>query len=160
MGHKSKLQPRSSSLFLLELIIAIMMFALASSVCVQLFVKSHNMSADSLELNNAVNECCTVADIINSSESQAGAADALTSYYKYNTLTTNEKKAARTDSFETWLGKDYRQCRRDKAQYVITANLHSDGRLIESTISAYPVDSNEMIYRLETNHAVKEVPRG
>lgn len=44
-----------SSLFLLELMIAILFFALASSVCLQIFVKSYKVSQSSENLNHAVN---------------------------------------------------------------------------------------------------------
>lgn len=43
-----------TGLFLMELILAVLFFALAGSVCIQLFVKSHVISARSVELNNSV----------------------------------------------------------------------------------------------------------
>lgn len=47
--HTSK-----SSLFLMELIIAVLFFALASSICTQLFVKAHTINRDSTALNHSV----------------------------------------------------------------------------------------------------------
>ncbi len=44
----------TGALFLMELIIAIFFFSLASTVCIQLFVKAHLMSRDSVDLNKAV----------------------------------------------------------------------------------------------------------
>ncbi len=49
MKHRNRAQ--SSSLFLLELILAILFFSLASAVCVQFFVKSHLLSRDARNLN-------------------------------------------------------------------------------------------------------------
>ena len=46
-----------SALFLMELILAILFFAAASAVCVQLFVKAHLMSQDTVDLNRAVARC-------------------------------------------------------------------------------------------------------
>lgn len=43
-----------SSLFLMEMIIAILFFSLASAVCIQLFVKSHLMSTRTVDQNHAV----------------------------------------------------------------------------------------------------------
>lgn len=43
-----------TGLFLMELILAVLFFALAGSVCIQLFVKSHAISERSVELNNSV----------------------------------------------------------------------------------------------------------
>lgn len=53
-----------SGLFLMELIMSIMFFSLASAVCVELFVKSHTLSKSSVELNHAVVECDSVAEYI------------------------------------------------------------------------------------------------
>lgn len=51
-----------SSLFLMELIMAILFFAIATIVCVQLFVKSHVLSEESVRLNYAVNWCSILAE--------------------------------------------------------------------------------------------------
>lgn len=50
-------QPRThsgSSLFLMELILAILFFSVASAVCVQLFARAHTASEQSAALNRAV----------------------------------------------------------------------------------------------------------
>ena len=43
-----------TSLFLMELIIAILFFSLAGAVCIQLFVRAHIISGKSVELNYSV----------------------------------------------------------------------------------------------------------
>lgn len=43
-----------SSLFLMEMIIAILFFSLASAVCIQLFAKSHLLSTQTVNQNHAV----------------------------------------------------------------------------------------------------------
>ena len=40
-----------SSLFLMELILVILFFAVAGSICVQIFVKAHLLSQSSSDLN-------------------------------------------------------------------------------------------------------------
>lgn len=62
-----KYTSHKSSLFLLELILAILFFSIASAICVQLFVKSHTLSTDAQNLSIAVNECADTAEIIYSS---------------------------------------------------------------------------------------------
>ena len=52
-----------SSLFLMELILSILFFSLASAVCVQLFVKSHLINRQSTDMTNAVNLSQDVAEI-------------------------------------------------------------------------------------------------
>ena len=51
MNRKNRAQ--SSTLFLLELILAILFFSLASAVCVQFFVKSRLLSRGAQNLNHA-----------------------------------------------------------------------------------------------------------
>ncbi|MEG2770399.1 MAG: hypothetical protein RR902_06225 [Oscillospiraceae bacterium] len=57
MKHTSK-----SSLFLMELIIAILFFSVSSAICVQLFVTAHLKSESSVNLNLAVLQAETVAE--------------------------------------------------------------------------------------------------
>ena len=72
-----KSRARSSSLFLMELILAIFFFSAASAVCVQFFVKSHLLSRDSNALNHAVNICAGVAETVSAAESIQDAAGLL-----------------------------------------------------------------------------------
>lgn len=51
-----------SSLFLMELILTILIFCICSAICVQMFVKSHVLSNESVDINNAVILCKSVAE--------------------------------------------------------------------------------------------------
>lgn len=61
MNKRNRAQ--ASSLFLLELTMAILFFSIASAVCVQIFVKSRAMSLHAEELNAAVREVSSAAEI-------------------------------------------------------------------------------------------------
>lgn len=52
-----------SGLFLMELIISILFFSLAGAVCVRLFVNSHIVSRNSVELNHALEWTQNVAEV-------------------------------------------------------------------------------------------------
>lgn len=56
--HSSK-----NSLFLMELILSILFFALTAAVCLQLFVKAHVLSQDAIHLNHAVTEAQNFAEV-------------------------------------------------------------------------------------------------
>ena len=71
MIRRSRAQ--SSSLFLMELILAILFFSITSAVCVQFFVKSHLLSRESKALAQAVNESTNNAVIFDASESTEDA---------------------------------------------------------------------------------------
>ena len=59
---------RRSSLFLMELILAIFFFILASAICVRFFVKAHTLEQESMDLNHAVTAAASVAEIVRSEE--------------------------------------------------------------------------------------------
>lgn len=58
-----------SSIFLMELIVAILCFALASALCLRFFVQSKNVSTDAVNLNNAVFATSSVCEIFDASDS-------------------------------------------------------------------------------------------
>lgn len=57
-----------TSLVLMELIVTILFFSIASAVCVQLFVRSHLLTKDTKELNNAVGICQSIAEVMNGTD--------------------------------------------------------------------------------------------
>lgn len=57
-----------SSLFLMELILAILIFAMASTVCVRLFVNAHLLSKNSQEINRGILWAQNLAEIYISPE--------------------------------------------------------------------------------------------
>ena len=76
-----KNRAQSSSLFLMELILAILFFSITSAVCVQFFVKSHLLSQESQVLTQAVNECSTIAEILRTSDSLSSAEQLIAQEY-------------------------------------------------------------------------------
>ncbi len=67
-----------SGLFLLELIISILFFSLASAVCIRLFVEAHVMDRNNRNLTQAVKLCENLAEIYTS---VSGDVQALTEIY-------------------------------------------------------------------------------
>lgn len=63
-----------SELFLIELIVAIVFFAISSAICAQLFVKAHTLSAKSGDLNAAVIQAQNAAE---SFKASGGSAEKL-----------------------------------------------------------------------------------
>ena len=66
---KRKPTANPSSLFLLELIFAILFFSVASAVCVQIFVKSNTLSTQAHDLTQASRRAGDVAELITASTS-------------------------------------------------------------------------------------------
>ena len=64
MASKQKVDAKSKSgLFLMELIIAICFFSVASAVCARLFVTAHSLSKNTVNINTAVRHCRNIAEI-------------------------------------------------------------------------------------------------
>ena len=91
-------QSRSSALFLTELILAILFFAAASAVCVQIFIKSHLLSLHSRQLNLAVNESSAIAELIEASDSMEEAVSLIQGKYPLAEITENNPVASGTIS--------------------------------------------------------------
>ena len=64
-----------SGLLLMEIIIAILFFSVVSAICLQLFVKAHNMGTDTEELDMAVRQCSSVAEILSQGGQPAAQLD-------------------------------------------------------------------------------------
>ena len=78
-----KIQRKSGSslLFLTELMIAILFFAIAGAVCIQIIVRSHNFSKKAQNLNTAVAQCTSIAELTSSADSFAEVSDLFSSVY-------------------------------------------------------------------------------
>ena len=115
-----------SSLFLLELILAVLFFSVASALCIQIFTKAHLMSQDARDLNFAVNEVSSMAEQRPDDSLQDAAA-----YY---------------DS-------SYASCEKADAVYVLTVHYEPEDTLLKAHISMDTVADNRNIYTLDvTKH--------
>lgn len=116
----------TSSLFLLELILAVLFFSVASALCIQIFTKAHLMSQDARDLNFAVNEVSSMAEQMPDDSLQDAAA-----YY---------------DS-------SYASCEKADAVYVLTVHYEPEDTLLKALISMDTVADNRNIYTLDiTKH--------
>ena len=115
----------TSSLFLLELILAVLFFSVASALCIQIFIKAHLMSQDARDLNFAVNEVSSMAEQMPDDSLQDAA------YY---------------DS-------SYASCEKADAVYVLTVHYEPEDTLLKAHISMDTVADNRNIFTLDvTKH--------
>ena len=61
-----KYRHSKTSLFLLEIMINILFFAVLVTICLQLFFKAHNLSSDTTVLHRAVTACTSIAEVYQS----------------------------------------------------------------------------------------------
>ena len=115
----------TSSLFLLELILAVLFFSVASALCIQIFTKAHLMSQDARDLNFAVNEVSSMAEQMPDDSLQDAA------YYDSN----------------------YASCEKADAVYVLTVHYEPEDTLLKAHISMDTVADNRNIFTLDvTKH--------
>lgn len=145
MIRRSRAQ--SSSLFLMELILAILFFSITSAVCVQFFVKSHLLSQESKILSQAVNECCNIAEIYDTSDSIEDAFSSLKANYPGILA-----ESAFTDAV-IYYDDAFSPCKKDTAAYSLTAAPAQEDFMLTAGIRVTDADGS-VIYELNTKHHI------
>ena len=118
-----------SSLFLIELIIAILFFSLGSAVCVQAFVKAHTVSREARDLSFASSTVSSAASVVKY------AGDGLTGFQAY----FPEARQADDGGYAVWYDGGFAPCEPADAVYTLrvlpgmeenarTARVWMDGR--------------------------------
>lgn len=140
----------TSSLFLLELILAVLFFSVASALCIQIFTKAHLMSQDARDLNFAVNEVSSMAEQISAgtlhSDTAASSDDTASDPSTQMSDDALQDAAAYYDS-------SYASCEKADAVYVLTVHYEPEDTLLKAHISMDTVADNRNIYTLDvTKH--------
>lgn len=140
----------TSSLFLLELILAVLFFSVASALCIQIFTKAHLMSQDARDLNFAVNEVSSMAEQISAgtlhSDTAASSDDTASDPSTQMPDDSLQDAAAYYDS-------SYASCEKADAVYVLTVHYEPEDTLLKAHISMDTIADNRNIYTLDvTKH--------
>lgn len=136
MNDKSR-----STLFLMELILSILFFSLASAICVQMFVKSHLLSKESKELNHAVIWCESVAEAFYGCE---GDMSKLSSVIGEN----NPDTVSKDNSIYIFYDWDFSPCKESDAGYQVCATLSQEDGLLSLLILCTDIGDSREIYSL------------
>lgn len=140
-----------SSLFLLELILAILFFSIASAVCIQLFVKSHLLNLQAQNLNYAVHICSNVSEIISASSDLDTLLEDLKVYYADATLTNNKDSI----TVVIYYDEDFTACDSTKAFYQLFVNLNTHAQQLNADLLILPLEgytAMEPVYELHITH--------
>lgn len=140
----------TSSLFLLELILAVLFFSVASALCIQIFTKAHLMSQDARNLNFAVNEVSSMAEQIS-----AGTLHPDTAASSDDTASDPSTQIS-NDAWQddtAYYDSSYASCEKADAVYVLTVHYEPEDTLLKAHISMDTIADNRNIYTLDvTNH--------
>lgn len=130
---------KRSSLFLLELILAILFFCLASAVCVRFFVKSRLIEKETTELSRAASYASSVGEIIRSSND---TFTCLKEHYP-------EGNSEQTGNYTIYFNEDWKTCGEADAQYLLILNLQNTEDFLIGDILVSKKQEDKEIYHLE-----------
>lgn len=138
--HKSR-----TSLVLMELIITILFFSLASAVCVQLFVKAHLITKETNELNNAVNICQSICEVMNGTD---GSIDSIQNYFP--------TAVGDDDYFVIYFDEDFNETL-DMDTYVYAADVTIDsvGKLYNMDVLIKKKPNYDVIYSIRSSKYIQ-----
>ena len=141
----------TSSLFLLELILAVLFFSVASALCIQIFTKAHLMSQDARDLNFAVNEVSSMAEQI--SDTAASSDDTAASSGDTASDPSTQMPDDSLQDATAYYNSSYASCEKADAVYVLTVHYEPEDTLLKAHISMDTVADNRNIYTLDvTKH--------
>lgn len=130
-----------SSLFLMELIFAVLIFAIASTVCVRVFVKAYNISCSTKELNNSVTRCTSAAELFYGTDGDLS---------KMKTeLDAAGQGAIMPGSLVIYYDETFQQCQSDESVYIMTIENTRKDDMLECSIEMYNDRKAESIYSLK-----------
>lgn len=132
-----KSQNSRSNILLMEIIIALFFFAVASAICIQIFVKSHLLGQDSKALNFATTQTSSIAELLRHS---SDAPATLAPYY--GELTEDN------GGYSIYFDKTYKPCKREDYFYRIFIISKQEASLTTHLIYANTRDSLNPYYEL------------
>lgn len=135
-----------SSLFLIELILAVLFFSLGSSICIRAFSQAATVSRSSADLSFASSQVSSAASVIRYCE------DPKVSASKFF------PKAAPTENgFVVWYDANRKACEQEGAAYIMTVQVSVTDGFCNGQINMTDEDGNEL-YALEIYYPT--VPEG
>lgn len=138
-----------AALFLMELIIALLFFALASTVCIRLFSKAHLLSKQTTNENYAIIHSQNLAEGFLATEGDFSQLKSL-----FPLATANDKEQTLLLLFD----KNWKDCDLEEVCYYASLTIYpEEAGLITGEITIAPYDdSADKIYSLTVTHHIPE----
>ncbi|MDD6328022.1 MAG: hypothetical protein Q4D54_04005 [Eubacteriales bacterium] len=131
-----------TSIFLMEFIVSILLFSIASAVCIQLFVQTHLKSKASVATTHAVVEAQNAAEILRSTAINGN--DVLTEMCEIYPLATVSENNVLTIYFDN----DFQSCTKDAAIYQEKLTYSYENNLCTLTIFTTKLTDGEEIFSM------------
>ncbi|MCH5276088.1 MAG: hypothetical protein J1E65_09615 [Lachnospiraceae bacterium] len=150
------MRPSKSSLFLMELIISILFFSIASAVCIQLFVKAHLLNNRTQEQNQTVVWSQNLAELWRAYDGDnILISDQLRVDYECQDSSIYLTNVA-PYALVLYFNQDWELSDRDIVYHVVLSGstYDSESRLINSEIQVSR--GEELLYSLPLSHHIAE----
>ena len=144
---KNTTKAHSSSLFLLELTIAIVIFSLASGVSLQFFAKAHLWNKEAKAITFFSGECSLAAEITKVSSSREELHASL--------LTVYPEGKATNDGLILYFDEAFLPSHEEKARFTYYINYDIKGNFLNCDMKVIDLHSDLAIYELDYRHFVK-----
>ncbi len=139
-----KQQHAKSSIFLMEIILDIFLFAIVLTVCLQLFLKSDSLSKKSGQLEHAVLCCSSIAETFQSSSD--GKAALLDAYPDATNL---------SNGLLIYFDDTFSECHMSEASYKVIVDFEQ--KTVSSiSISLYSLTGKDAIYTLSADNYIRQ----
>ncbi len=122
----------------MELIITILLFAACGAVCVKVFVMSHVMTRDTVELNEAVSIAQGFAEVMRGTE---GDIASVLEHYP-------EAVSGGEGFFEVFYDEDFEVCTYQEAAYVGDVTMSPNGAIQNMEVRIVRLKDYKEIYTL------------
>ena len=132
-----------SSIFLIELIFAILLFSITAGICVRLFVQAHRITRQSRDLSMAVNMSRSAAECM-----KVLGADT-------DTLPTQIGGVlADTDHLVVYYDKDWQVTDAQQAVYCMNIRIRRSESRIAAAIDVWERENAQPIYQMNTEQYI------
>lgn len=130
-----------SSVFLLELMIAILFFSLGSAICIQVFVKAYTLNQSAQDLSFASAQISSAASVVK---------------YTYLNLSTLEKFYPRIqeteEGFIIYYDKNQQECAEKDASYQLLIHPGAEGSMKTALLQMEKTKDGTLIYELDLRY--------
>ena len=136
-----------TSIFLMEIIISVLLFSLASAVCVKLFVHTHIRNNDTHALTRAISEAQSVTEIIRSTADAelTETNDAFCTYYPLGDISHNGNSL----TMNLFYDQDFLPCNAGLSKFKASVDLQVKDTFCYIDIEIQN-DKNESIFSIHT----------
>lgn len=136
-----------SSLFLLELMIAVFFFCIAAAVCVRFFVKSQILSQDTRNLDMAVNQTTAFAELFRSNHD----------FFDLIEEQCPDKTFSKEDHTITlYYSDNWTPCKENASAFSLEINIDETETICSGHFTVLRSDTQDEIFSLETKKYIEE----